>query len=325
MILRIIVRIYRSLIVCCMLAASCYATYSIVTDDSHEPLSSDALIASSQNESIAAPNLYHGARQATNQSLDQATLITGYVRDDMGGPFARHNAPSQRLRQVLEIFAPQLDWVSDAHSKDYWKILEVHGQVIAAQYISARKDLIAIRNPSAMSLEYATLQGQCWQGEFLRSPLQYKSITSDFTPSRFHPILHHMRPHWGIDYEAPLGTPVRSLGHGVIHTIGYFGSAGTMVAISHPDEYVTKYMHLMRTAAHISVGTTVKKGDVIGYVGDSGRATGPHLHFELIHRNVPVNPKQSVLMMGRQLAGEELLRFNAFARTILPRFSGFGA
>jgi murein DD-endopeptidase MepM/ murein hydrolase activator NlpD len=125
---------------------------------------------------------------------------------------------------------------------------------------------------------------------FLRYPLRFTRISSVFTDARLHPILHRVRPHWGVDFAAPAGTPVRAVARGTVRHAGWQGGFGQCLRIDHPGPYATLYAHLQRIATGVTAGTQVERGQVIGYVGRTGRATGPHLHFALFKDGQYVNP-----------------------------------
>jgi len=125
---------------------------------------------------------------------------------------------------------------------------------------------------------------------FLRFPLEFNSITSHFSESRLHPILKTNLPHPGVDFAAQRGTPVRAVGDGVVVEAGWNGAYGKSIDIKHDGAYMSRYAHLHGFAEGIRGGATVTKGQVIGYVGSTGRATGPHLHFEMYKDQQYINP-----------------------------------
>jgi len=125
---------------------------------------------------------------------------------------------------------------------------------------------------------------------FLRSPLQYTRITSSFSHRRFHPVLKSYRPHYGVDYAAPVGTPVRATAAGVVLLADWAGGGGRTVQLRHAEGFVTAYLHLSRFAAGMRPGRRVAQGEVIGYVGASGLATGPHLDYRVQHRGRWIDP-----------------------------------
>jgi murein DD-endopeptidase MepM/ murein hydrolase activator NlpD len=160
---------------------------------------------------------------------------------------------------------------------------------------------------------YYDLQGKSLRRGFLKSPLNYSRISSYFSKARFHPILKKYRPHHGVDYAAPEGTPIVAVADGVVQFAGFKGGYGRYIEIKHDGAYATCYGHLCRTASGIRSGSHVKQGDKIGYVGHTGLATGSHLHYEVIEggrsidplrmKNVPADPiPQGLLADFRRLA-----------------------
>jgi murein DD-endopeptidase MepM/ murein hydrolase activator NlpD len=132
--------------------------------------------------------------------------------------------------------------------------------------------------------------GNSLRKAFLKAPLQFSRVTSRFSSSRFHPILRIRRPHYGVDYAAPVGTPVLAIGDGRVTQAGNENGSGRIVRIVHNSVYSTAYLHLSRFGAGISPGAYVKQGDIIGYVGSSGLSTGPHLDFRFYRNGSPVDP-----------------------------------
>lgn len=140
--------------------------------------------------------------------------------------------------------------------------------------------------------EYFDTEGNSLRKAFLKAPLDFFRITSRFSNSRFHPILKRYRAHHGVDYAAPVGTPVKSIGAGTVIAKGYMGGGGHTVKVKHNSVYTTTYMHLSRYAKGLKVGSHVQQGEVIGYVGSTGLSTGPHLDFRVHKNGKPINPLQ---------------------------------
>lgn len=137
---------------------------------------------------------------------------------------------------------------------------------------------------------YWNEKGESMRKAFLKAPLQYSRISSGFSYSRRHPITRKVQPHTGVDYAAPKGTPVMSIGDGVVTSMKYEGAGGNVVRIRHNSVYSTAYLHLSRYASGLKAGKRVRQGDVIGYVGSTGRSTGPHLDFRVWKNGSPINP-----------------------------------
>ncbi len=133
-------------------------------------------------------------------------------------------------------------------------------------------------------------EGNSLRKAFLKAPLEFARVTSRFSSSRFHPILRIRRPHYGIDYAAPIGTPVLAIGDGRVTQTGFENGSGRIVRITHNSVYSTAYLHLSRFAAGIAPGVFVRQGEIIGYVGSSGLSTGPHLDFRFYKSGYPVDP-----------------------------------
>ncbi len=138
--------------------------------------------------------------------------------------------------------------------------------------------------------DFFNQKGQSLRKALLKSPLKYSYISSYFSKNRYHPILKIWRPHHGLDYSAPSGAPVSSIGDGVVTIRGWQGGYGNMIEIRHKNNFRTRYGHLSRFAPNLSVNRHVKMGELIGYVGSTGLSTGPHLHFELYKDGSPINP-----------------------------------
>ena len=204
----------------------------------------------------------------------------------------RANSPQLAL-QLAEIFAWQIDFLTECRKGDTFKMLVEKqyrgdfyrwGKIFTAQYegeLSSQHTAILFEDPSG-HIDYYSEKGESLRKAFLRAPLNYKYISSHFTENRFHPILRIWRPHLAIDYAAPSGTPVSTIGDGVVTYAGWDNSGyGNYIKIRHPNDYVTGYGHLSRFAQNLKVGQRVKQGEIIGYVGSTGLSTGPHLDFSI--------------------------------------------
>jgi murein DD-endopeptidase MepM/ murein hydrolase activator NlpD len=206
------------------------------------------------------------------------------------------------LSQLADIFTWDIDLEKDVHKGDSVKILYEQrsrkGQeknaslrILAAELVNAGQKLTAIYFEKQKGQgNYYNLEGRSLARSFLRFPLEFTNITSQFAHSRFHPILKLNVPHTGVDFAAKRGTPVRAVGDGVIAMADWNGVYGKMVEIQHDSTYTTRYAHLDRFAEGVRNGTAITKGQIIGYVGSTGRATGPHLHFELYKDQQYIDP-----------------------------------
>jgi murein DD-endopeptidase MepM/ murein hydrolase activator NlpD len=164
------------------------------------------------------------------------------------------------------------------------------GKIYGAQFSGSGSLIYAIPFIQDGKESFFDGEGNSLRKAFLKAPLQYSRVSSRFSGSRLHPILRIRRPHYGVDYAAPVGTPVHSIGDGRVTQTSYEGGSGRMVKIVHNSIYSTAYLHLSRFGAGIAPGAIVKQGDIIGYVGTSGLSTGPHLDFRFYKGGSPVDP-----------------------------------
>jgi len=209
---------------------------------------------------------------------------------------------SALLSQLMDIFTWDIDLEKDIRRGDSFKILYEQrtrkGQesrpslrIVAAELVNAGQKFTGIYFEKQKGQgNYYNPEGRSLARAFLRFPLEFTSISSQFAHSRFHPLLKVNLPHTGVDFAAERGTPVRAVGDGVINQAGWNGSYGKTIDIQHDSTYMSRYAHLDRFAEGIRNGSSVLKGQVIGYVGSTGRSTGPHLHFELYKDQQYVNP-----------------------------------
>jgi murein DD-endopeptidase MepM/ murein hydrolase activator NlpD len=164
------------------------------------------------------------------------------------------------------------------------------GTIHAAWFEHVEKEHYAFRYAQDSVMQYFDQEGVSLRREFLKAPLEFRRISSHFSHNRLHPILRRYRPHHGVDYAAPSGTPVRSIGSGTVLEARRAGGAGLMVKIRHNSVYTTVSMHLKGYGPGIRAGASVQQGQVIGYVGSTGLSTGPHLDFRVYKNGTPINP-----------------------------------
>jgi len=205
------------------------------------------------------------------------------------------------IHRFADIFAWEIDFLTDPRKGDTFKLIwERHlssegkvlmeGRILAAQYINAGRVYTAMLFKDGENhSDYYTPEGKSLRRSFLRSPLNYRRISSGFSWNRLHPILRIYRPHLGIDYAAPVGTPVWTVADGTVIFIGWKGDYGKYIEIKHARGIITSYGHLSRYAKGIKKGKEVKQGQTIGYVGATGLATGPHLDFRITQNGRYVN------------------------------------
>ncbi len=204
------------------------------------------------------------------------------------------------IMELAGIFGWDVDFALDIRQGDSFTVLYEEkyldgekigvGDIVAAQFTNQGRTFEAVRftDPNGNS-QYYTPEGKSMRKAFLRSPVDFRRISSRFTRERYHPVLGKKRPHRGVDYAAATGTPIKAAGDGKIIFRGTKGGYGNTVVLQHGTQYTTLYAHLSKFKRGLRNGNYVKQGDIIGYVGSSGLATGPHLHYEFrvndVHRN----------------------------------------
>ncbi|MCL2510836.1 MAG: peptidoglycan DD-metalloendopeptidase family protein [Bacteroidales bacterium] len=203
--------------------------------------------------------------------------------------------------ELADVYQWTIDFFGIQKGDEFFAIYEkkyVEGNYIGLNSIEAAlfkhggKNYYAFyyQQDSAKKGEYFDETGQSLRREFLKAPLNYSRISSKFSNSRYHPVLKIYRPHHGVDYAAPAGTPVYSVGNGKVVEKGYDKGGGNYLKIKHNSIYTTVYMHLKGFATGIAQGTSVSQGQLIGYVGSTGLSTGPHLDFRVYKNGTPINP-----------------------------------
>ena len=225
------------------------------------------------------------------------------------------------IMELANIFGWDIDFALDIRKGDNFTVLyeELYrngekisdGNILAAEFTNNNKTYRAVRytNPQTNRSEYFTADGKSMRKAFLRTPVNFTRISSRFTVNRYHPILHKFRSHKGVDYAAKRGTPIHSAGDGKVIFKGKKGGYGKVMIIQHGTKYTTLYAHLKTYNRKLRVGSKVKQGQTIAYVGSSGLATGPHLHYEVIHNGTKVNPQRIRVPTGRSLGQSELALF----------------
>lgn len=193
--------------------------------------------------------------------------------------------------------------------------------IVAAQLLhqGRRYSLIRFTDPSG-HIDYYTPGGESLHQGILRAPLRYSHISSYYSKSRFEPVLHFFRPHLGIDYAAPSGTAIEAAGNGVVVAMNRRGGYGKTIVIEHDNKFSTLYAHMASFAGKLQIGSVVKQGQVIGFVGRTGLATGPHLHYEIHVNNLPLNPL-TVDLPGAPVPEEYMHQFTAQASALLAELN----
>lgn len=230
--------------------------------------------------------------------------------------------------RLANIFKWDIDMFLDVREGDEFHVLyEEHridgeivdfGSILAAEFVNRGDSYKAVRYiDSAGNASYYNPEGENLRKAFLRAPLDFSRISSHFNPKRVHPLWKRTMPHRGIDYAARSGTPVKAAGAGTVTTRSKTSSKGNYVVIQHGERYQTKYLHLSRFAPGLEPGQRVEQGRVIGFVGATGWATGPHLHYEFLVDGVHTNPSEVSLPPAEPIDSTERARFDESTSPLL--------
>ena len=238
------------------------------------------------------------------------------------------------IMEVANIFGWDIDFALDIRSNDHFNVLyEEHflngeklrnGPILAAEFTNQGKTFKAVRyTDSNDSSNYYTPDGNSMRKAFLRTPVDFARISSHFNLKRKHPILNRIRAHKGTDYAAPTGTPIKAAGDGRVTWAATKGGYGRTVMIQHGQSYKTLYAHMSKYGRGIRNGVRVKQGQIIGYVGSSGLATGPHLHYEFYLNGAVRNPVRVNLPKAEAIAKKELANFKIKTQSIVATLKDY--
>ncbi len=264
----------------------------------------------------------------------QNDFVTATVRGSLYGTAKRMNIPYKLIRQMTEIFNWEIDFIKNIRAGDQFTILYQAyyiedklistGDILAVSYTNRGVKHQAIRHVNAAGdFDYFTPKGTSLKKAFSRYPVKFSHISSTYSLSRYHPVLHYRRPHKGVDLAAPIGTPILAVGDGRVEIIERHNGYGNMVKISHSKMYASLYAHLLKFQKGLAKGAYVKRGQVIGYVGQTGLADGPHCHFEFHINRQPKNPSTIELPRSTPVPSREMASFKAKANTLFAQLKLF--
>jgi murein DD-endopeptidase MepM/ murein hydrolase activator NlpD len=240
-------------------------------------------------------NVYKNAKQI----ITEQKTASGIITTSLWNTINKKNLNPVLVNDLSEIFSWSIDFFGLQKGDSFKIVYEEQyvdstsigiSKIYAAWFNHMGENFFAIPFVQNDKESFYDIDGNSLRKAFLKAPLRFSRISSRFSNSRLHPILKIRRPHHGVDYAAPIGTPVHTIGDGKIIKTGYYGGAGRMVKIRHNSVYTTAYLHLSRYGSGIKSGKYVKQGDIIGYVGSSGLSTGPHLDFRFYKYGNPINP-----------------------------------
>ncbi|WP_369404199.1 M23 family metallopeptidase [Thauera butanivorans] len=268
------------------------------------------------------------------EAAAQSTLVemrSGTIRSSLYGATDAAGVPDSVATQLADIFGTEIDFHTDLRKDDRFSVVYEMvyqdgnavraGRILAAEFINQgkRHAVVMYRGPSGKE-QYYTDDGRSLRQGFLRSPLEFSRISSGFG-RRLHPINRNWREHKGTDFAAPTGTPIKATSDGVVELAASQRGYGNIVILKHRGNISTAYAHLSRFATGMRKGKEVSQGDIIGYVGSTGWATGPHLHYEVRINNVAQNPMTVALPMADSLSPRELAAFKRDTADLRNRFA----
>lgn len=249
--------------------------------------------------------------------------LGGVIQSNLVSSLPEGGSSALLAIELSDIFSWDIDFNTDFRKGDTFRVLveeqwldgefRKFGDILAAELSVDGKTYRAFRFDAGGRPDYFDAGGKSLRKAFLKAPLSYRRISSEFTKRRMHPILKIVRPHFGVDYAAPMGTPVSTVGDGAVIFAGYKGPNGNLVIVRHPNGYTTSYGHLSRITKGIRRGTEIRQGDVIGKVGATGRATGPHLDFRIRRRGTFLNPLTVDLPRGVTIPPNRMPDFRGVA------------
>ncbi len=245
---------------------------------------------------------------------------SGTIRSSLFEAAGAAGIEEQTAMEIAEIFAWDIDFVLDIQQGDRFRVTYEgvsqdgayigDGDILAVEFVNAGTTYRAVRFASPEgTAAYYTPEGQSLRKAFIRAPVSFTRISSRFNPSRRHPVLNRIRAHEGVDYAAPTGTPVHAAGDGKVRFVGRKGGYGNVVEIDHAGGVTTVYGHLSKVSRGLSRGDRVRQSEVIAYVGMTGLATGPHLHYEYLVRGVHKDPQKVTLPKSEPVPAARLADF----------------
>jgi murein DD-endopeptidase MepM/ murein hydrolase activator NlpD len=269
----------------------------------------------------------------TEQSLPvdvQVHMKSAEIRYSLFGASDSADIPEGIAIQLADIFGGDIDFHRDLRKGDRFSVVYESishlgkpirsGRILAAEFTNSGKTYRAIWFQAEDGLGgYYAEDGSNIRKAFLRSPLEFSRITSGFSGARFHPVLKTWRAHKGVDYGAPVGTRVRATGDGIVEFVGTRGGYGKVIALRHQGRHTTLYGHLSGFATGVRTGVRVAQGDTIGFVGATGLASGPHLHYEFRINDVHQNPLAMALPSAPPLTPQQQAAFRDHSQEFLSR------
>jgi len=259
------------------------------------------------------------------------TVVSGTIENNLFEAIAKTGEQPILAIKMADILGWDIDFIRDLQPGDSFALVVEkrfrqgkfagYGRILAVKFINQGKEFYGFLYKNGDRLDYFDLQGRSLRKQFLKAPLAFTRISSKFSYRRYHPILHVVRPHLGVDYAAPKGTPIKTIADGTIIAIGRNREAGKYIKIRHKNGYESIYNHMCRFARGMRRGKKVEQGEVIGYVGQTGLATGPHLDLRVKRFGKYINPLKLNSKGGEPLAKSKLPQFQKNIAQYLPMLS----
>ena len=306
-------------------------------DEDYAPTENErlqSLVATSHTIPVAAHNNNVLVERSTNDRLETPRHITsvhGVVNTSLSSDGQAAGLSTELILQLANIFAWDIDFATNLRQGDQFTVVyeesggnhhSSESQIVAAEFVNQGRILTAIRyKDDEGNVNYYSPEGRPMRKAFLSTPVDFIRISSGFDTQRKHPILNRIRAHKGVDYAARIGTPVKSAGDGEVIFCGSKGGYGQALIIKHGEHYETLYAHLSDFKPGIKSGDRVTQGEVIAYVGQTGLATGPHLHYEFRVDGVHRNPETLSLAQSLPLHAEILADFKAQTYPVLAQLN----
>ncbi len=277
----------------------------------------------------------YSASKVTHKLESRPILKSAKIKSSLFGATDDANIPDDVAIQVAEMFESQIDFNTDLRRGDHFNViyegsydegeLVKTGDVLAAEFVNNGKTYQAVGYRDASGeMQYYTPDGKSLHKSFLRSPLEFTRVSSGFSTGRFHPILQRIKAHQGVDLAAPTGTRVKASGEAVVDFVGQKGGYGNVIVLKHENGVSTVYGHLSRFADGLHRGEKVAQGDVIGFVGMTGLATGPHLHYEFMVNGEHRDPMTVALPKADPITGQNKVAFDAISRELTAQIDLLG-
>jgi len=266
----------------------------------------------------------------------QHQFAQGSIENSLFLDGTRAGMSSNTIMQLAAIFGWDIDFALDIRKGDTFRVIYEDkmldgrkigtGNIVAAEFVNQGQVFRAVRfTDSKGNTSYYTPEGNSMRKAFLRTPVDFARISSPFNPNRKHPVLNTIRAHKGVDYAASTGTPIKAAGDGKIIFRGVKSGYGNVIILQHGHEITTLYGHMSRFKKGLSVGSRVQQGQLIGYVGKSGLATGPHLHYEFRVAGVHKNPVTVKLPHADPVPKSERVAFQSVSQTLLAQLENYSS